>query len=171
MIKITKLKCLRCKHSWVPRIQDIRICPSCKSPYWNKSKKTKVKKLVAVAALFFVSANVFAAEIPQQLAVRAIVGEAAGQSYQEKIAIGEAIRNRGTLRGVYGVNAKHNETEPEWVWKQSREAWIASANTNVTKGATHWEGVSFKKPYWADSMVETARIGETVFYREKTKGE
>ena len=35
-------QCLRCGHKWVPRVKtDIEptICPTCKSPYWNKLRK------------------------------------------------------------------------------------------------------------------------------------
>jgi Zn finger protein HypA/HybF involved in hydrogenase expression len=39
---IEKLKCLRCNHEWVPRQEDVRICPKCKSAYWNKEKKKNV---------------------------------------------------------------------------------------------------------------------------------
>lgn len=39
--KINILTCLRCEHTWVPRITDVRLCPSCKSPYWDKLKQTK----------------------------------------------------------------------------------------------------------------------------------
>jgi uncharacterized OB-fold protein len=36
-------KCERCGHVWVPRQQDApepRVCPKCKSPYWNRPRKT-----------------------------------------------------------------------------------------------------------------------------------
>ena len=32
------LHCLRCGHKWIPRIELIRICPKCKSPYWDTPK-------------------------------------------------------------------------------------------------------------------------------------
>jgi len=34
------LECLRCGHRWVPRIStaEVRICPKCKSAWWNKAK-------------------------------------------------------------------------------------------------------------------------------------
>ena len=37
-------QCLRCGHKWVPRItsEEPRICPKCKSPYWNRSKRVKL---------------------------------------------------------------------------------------------------------------------------------
>ena len=40
-ITITKYKCERCGHIWSPRKNDVRICPKCKSPYFDKPKKKK----------------------------------------------------------------------------------------------------------------------------------
>lgn len=32
--------CDRCGHKWVPREDEIpRVCPKCKSPYWNIPRK------------------------------------------------------------------------------------------------------------------------------------
>jgi len=76
--------------------------------------------------------------LSSDLAVRAIVGEAAGQPYIVKLGVAEAIRNRGTLRGVYGLNAAHNRTEPVWVWRDGRRAWAQSKTTNITHFATHF---------------------------------
>lgn len=42
-VKLSGYKCERCGHQWVPRNQnkkeDPRVCPKCKSPYWNKPRK------------------------------------------------------------------------------------------------------------------------------------
>lgn len=43
-IKLTKLKCKRCGHGhkkpWYPRKEQYpKICPKCKSPYWDTTKK------------------------------------------------------------------------------------------------------------------------------------
>ena len=39
-IKTKGFKCERCGHEWIPN--DIntepRVCPKCKSPYWNKPR-------------------------------------------------------------------------------------------------------------------------------------
>jgi predicted Zn-ribbon and HTH transcriptional regulator len=44
-IKIKGLKCCRCGHIWVPRKKKKpRICPECKSPYWDVPKDKKKKK-------------------------------------------------------------------------------------------------------------------------------
>ena len=34
-------KCDRCEHEWVPRTLETepRVCPKCKSPYWNVPRK------------------------------------------------------------------------------------------------------------------------------------
>ena len=35
-------KCERCKHSWKRRSEAIpKVCPKCKSPYWNKARRKK----------------------------------------------------------------------------------------------------------------------------------
>ncbi len=36
-----KLKCLKCGHSWRPRIKEVRVCPRCKNAYWDVPKKIK----------------------------------------------------------------------------------------------------------------------------------
>jgi DNA-directed RNA polymerase subunit RPC12/RpoP len=39
-------KCNRCAHQWVPRKStkgEPQVCPKCKSPYWNKPRKYRLK--------------------------------------------------------------------------------------------------------------------------------
>ncbi len=38
-IKLPKLECKRCHHVWVPRKVEVRMCPSCKTPWFDKAKK------------------------------------------------------------------------------------------------------------------------------------
>lgn len=40
-ITIMGYRCERCEHEWVPRDFDTepRVCPKCKSPYWNRPIK------------------------------------------------------------------------------------------------------------------------------------
>ena len=41
MEKDTKqLKCKRCGHSWYPRGTRIITCPKCRSPYWDRERKS-----------------------------------------------------------------------------------------------------------------------------------
>jgi predicted Zn-ribbon and HTH transcriptional regulator len=38
------LSCNRCNHSWWARSLSLpKVCPKCKSPYWNKERVRKVK--------------------------------------------------------------------------------------------------------------------------------
>ena len=37
--------CTRCGHKWYPRTPERpRVCPKCKSPYWDKPRKVKGTK-------------------------------------------------------------------------------------------------------------------------------
>ncbi len=39
-----KLKCKRCYHVWVRRVEHLPLkCPKCNSPYWNKERKDASK--------------------------------------------------------------------------------------------------------------------------------
>ena len=42
-IKLEGYLCERCGHKWIPREQteEPRVCPKCKSPYWNRPRKEK----------------------------------------------------------------------------------------------------------------------------------
>jgi uncharacterized protein len=37
-VEIPELHCYRCGNTWTPRVQVVRICPRCKSPYWDEPK-------------------------------------------------------------------------------------------------------------------------------------
>ncbi len=43
-IKVKGFQCERCGHEWVPRDinQEPKVCPKCKSPYWNVKRKRAV---------------------------------------------------------------------------------------------------------------------------------
>jgi DNA-directed RNA polymerase subunit RPC12/RpoP len=43
-VKLWGYRCERCNHEWLPRDKDQepRVCPKCKSPYWNRPRKGKV---------------------------------------------------------------------------------------------------------------------------------
>ena len=46
-IVVKGYKCKRCGHVWIPRNKNEkpRVCPKCKSPYWDiPPKKKEVKK-------------------------------------------------------------------------------------------------------------------------------
>lgn len=40
--KVVFAICQRCNHEWIPRdVTSIKVCPKCKSPYWDTPKKEK----------------------------------------------------------------------------------------------------------------------------------
>ena len=67
----------------------------------------------------------------------------------------------------FHVDAKHVDTEPEWVWTLAKQAWNESRYKDITNGATHWENVRiYGKPSWASKMKEVYRYKDHVFYKE-----
>ena len=41
-VQLWGFRCERCDHEWLPREKDRepRVCPKCKSPYWNTPRRT-----------------------------------------------------------------------------------------------------------------------------------
>ncbi len=132
---------------------------------YRRRKRGAVAVMLA-CLLFMGQASVWAGQYP----VLCMIGEAENQGYIGLLAVAEAIRNRGTLRGVYGCQAKRvlEERFSEQTYQLAQQAWLDSAEEgDITNGATMWENVkAFGKPSWAYKMVETARIGDHVFYKE-----
>ena len=44
-VRIWGYRCTRCGHEWLPREKgrEPRVCPKCKSPYWDRPKQAKVR--------------------------------------------------------------------------------------------------------------------------------
>ncbi len=42
-VQLWGFRCERCEHEWLPREKnrEPRVCPKCKSPYWNLPRKAK----------------------------------------------------------------------------------------------------------------------------------
>jgi len=131
---------------------------------------------LALAIVFLVASCgvVHASSIKDEDAIKAIIGEVSGERVNGSPLIpmqcvASAIRNRGTLRGVYGLKAPHVSKQPAWVWKLAKIAWEDSAEHDYAEGATHWEGTVFKKPYWTKDMVLVKRVANTNYYKERNK--
>lgn len=100
-------------------------------------------------------------------AIRAIVGEASDQGYTGMLAVACGIRNRGTLNGVFGKDAKHVVSEPAWVWRLATKAWRESEYNRVHIGYM-WENLkAFDKPSWYDKVVAVYKHRDHVFFVEK----
>lgn len=42
-VKLWGYRCERCDHEWLPRdkSKDPKVCPKCKSPYWDTPRQNK----------------------------------------------------------------------------------------------------------------------------------
>lgn len=40
-LRVWGYRCERCEHEWIPResATEPRVCPKCKSPYWNRPRR------------------------------------------------------------------------------------------------------------------------------------
>ena len=117
------------------------------------------------------SSAIQTARIPTDLAVRAIIGEAAGEPFETKLAIAGALRNRGSLAGVRGLrNSKMIDVQPAQVWTDARRAWSESATNDLSRGGTHFESVNFTTPFWARDRLPVARVGMFRFWKMEVAG-
>lgn len=106
------------------------------------------------------------ASIPDSLAVRAILGEAANQPYAAKLAIACVIRNRGSLNGVFGVANERAQHCPSAVRADALQAWRESANADITHGSRYF-GCPTDAPYFVRTlhMHAVLKIGDITFYK------
>jgi len=99
--------------------------------------------------------------------IRAIIGESSDQGYKGMLAVACGIRNRGTLKGVYGLNSPHIDKEPQWVWDMAKRAWKESEYNRVHSG-THWHNVKREgENYWTIKMIKVYEYKDHVFYKER----
>lgn len=108
--------------------------------------------------------------IPDNLAVKAVYNEALHDPVSLD-AMCHALRNRGDLRGVYGLRVSN--PIPKISRLKTLKTWQGSLYTpDVTKGATHWLSdydLTHCKPSrmaWRFKMKETLHQGQTHFYKE-----
>lgn len=125
----------------------------------------KSNLLLRLGTAMLLATAASAAEISERDAVRAIVGEAANQGADGMAAVASAIRNRGSLKGVYGLHAKHVDRQPAWVFAQARKAWAESAKKDYANGASHWESTDFKRPAWSKNMQVALVLKKHVFFK------
>lgn len=50
-VRLTGYQCERCEHTWLPRsgAREPKVCPRCKSPYWNTPRQDATKGRTPVA--------------------------------------------------------------------------------------------------------------------------
>lgn len=110
-------------------------------------------------------------EITDQRAIAGIVGEyAVNDEYGMRI-FAHAIRNRGTLKGVYGVYARHNLTEPGYIWELASLAWFESKNeADISNGADSWYSYRDYLKYGIPKGKQIVQgYGNTIFFKTTNK--
>lgn len=133
---------------------------------------TKIRVLLIGALFSMVGSVAHAEQIPSALAERAILGEAL-PNYEAMHDIASAIRNRGTLKGVYGVRSKNWDKAGPKLRTLASKAWASSATLDSVNGANHWLSqydLEHCKPSltaFRFSMVETVHRNKTHFYKSK----
>ena len=155
---------IEAKRTWA-RIKRERSLPTEKQVF---SAYSVIGAVILATILILCAGLAQAGEIPEDVAVRVLIGEAGNQGEVGMIAVAEVLRRRGSTKGFYGLKAKHVDQQPAWVWEMARKAWRASASTNYTRGASHFENVkAFGTPYWAKKMEVVFVHKAHTFYRER----
>ncbi len=115
-----------------------------------------------------------------------LYGEAAGESYQGKFAVGCVIRNRVNAPGWWGDSYTRvilspfqfscfNEDAPTLKMMRAPKgnAWleclkaaeaILTGEADITDGATHYFATYIKVPEWSKRMRQTIQIGPHKFF-------
>lgn len=134
-----------------------------------------IRQIMLSTALMFLLMPVigYAAELPglpESLVIKALAGEAGGQSEAELIAHAHAIANRGHLKGVYGLRAKVSAT----ALKRAKLAYAKSRLVpDTVNGADHWlSDYDLRHSMasliaWRHKAVYRVKVGSTTFYRLK----
>lgn len=128
------------------------------------------KSVIVILFFLFFSRHAQAGIIKDKDAIRAIVGEAENQQYKGMLAVAEAIRNRGSLNGVYGFKrdlSRIPKKTKQKLFLMAARAWTESVNSNLVRGANHWENIKkFGTPKWASKMKVTAVIKDHTFFKQ-----
>jgi hypothetical protein len=105
------------------------------------------------------------AGVSEAQAVKAIIGEAGNQSFTTMTAVASAIRNRGSLQGVYGVGNPCVNKASARLKAMALKAWRASA-VKSTVGRLRYFGCAADAPYFASIGLRPAlRSGAITFYK------
>lgn len=114
------------------------------------------------------------------IAIATMVLEAAGEGFDGMVAVAEVIRNRAAeARENYGevclapyqfscwndaARAREFLAKHRDVFETAFRAWLASAGSNLTRGATFYHA-DYVSPSWATGFTRSARVGRHLFYR------
>ncbi len=115
------------------------------------------------------------------VAIATLVLEAVGEGFDGMVAVAEVIRNRAARSGKsYGevclkpyqfscwndaARAREFLDAHRDFFEAAYRAWLASAASNRTRGATFYHADSVS-PSWASDFTRSARVGRHIFYRQ-----
>ena len=134
------------------------------------AQKMLASSIMFLSLLFLIFVTPAFSQVTDSQAIQAIVGEAADQGYDGMTAVGEVIRRRGSISGVYGHDDMKTRFEPPWVWAQAALAWERSSYTNLTHGATLFENVyafGFPESWDREKVVCVGVIKDHWFFVEE----
>ena len=124
-----------------------------------------MKRTLSILSLLSILSTSHGA-IDRQAALNALIGEAGNQSDQAMLAVACALRNRGSLRGVYGVNNPVvNHASPR-LRARAAAAWLRSAQRDIVAGCRYF-GCPTDAPYFLRKLHfrPVLTIGAITFYK------
>lgn len=116
-------------------------------------------------ALLMAGALHAAPAFTDQNAVKALIGEAGNQSDRTLLAVAGALRNRGTLAGVYGGSNPTVVQASAQLWARAARAWRQSATVRLTRAK--FFGSPADARYFRKTLHYTpvGTAGDITFYR------
>ncbi len=123
----------------------------------------------SVAVLLLLGAGQGMAAVSQDQMIRALIGEAGGESLQTQTAVAEVIRERvatyGSLRGVYGLHNPVVDKASPATWAKARKAFAASATSHLVPAGTLYFGGDRLDDGYFKSYRRVAHYGRVSFYQ------
>lgn len=156
------------------RIPPIEVESNKKKGLTRQEMMSGLILLITLGICLWIGCSIsIGAEIPEKKAIKSIVGEAESQGFEGMLAVAHSLRNRGTLKGVYGLRSlrirhhlysRHTIEEATLAWEQS------AIDYDITHGSTGWGNINdvhkFEMCRWWNHCVVTAVIKDHVFYKE-----
>lgn len=153
---------------------------------WDNEHNHHINPLAIAAMTLFLMYALYSiayaenSHITDIQAVRAILGESENEPFIGMVALGEVIRTRGSMKGIYGYNAVKyvngryyrgkREISPT-IAVQALKAWRASISTNYALKAQGWGSEAdlrvFKKQSWFKKCHVVTKIGAHYFWNVK----
>lgn len=150
-------------------------CSMCESGFNRRPFWFNILRKIGILSIFLLLCGPVHAYTTHD-AVLSVIGEAENQGDGGMLALSCAIKNRGTLRGVYGLHSprvRHHRYS-EAIYLQAVQAWDEANepadHCGQIAGAQYW-GSTMVDQKWIAKMqaagyVHTATIGQQAFFRK-----